>query len=154
MTSVVRFVGIAAFVWLAYFTGTKLVKMAQIRGFISGPAPESNVVTAMASEPGVYAHTFWLAWNGADVRVPGRQRINLSEDVWKTYKVGDRIEIFHFRGDPLPYHRKDIFADNGNFVFDGVLLSVWLIGIATLSVFQVRHYRRKIPPPLPAGLSR
>jgi hypothetical protein len=157
MTTVLRLIGIAGFVWLTCFTGAKLIKMAQIRGFISGPTPESKVVTAKATEPSTYADVYWIAWNGADIRVPSRNRTNLSKDVWETYTLGDQIEILYFPGDSSPYHRPDIFADNGNFAIDAVLLSSWLFGIAILSVLQVHHFlrnRRQIPPPLPNAYSQ
>jgi hypothetical protein len=157
MTTILRLLGLAAFLWLTCFTGAKLIKMARIRGFLSGPPPESKLITAMTTEPGSYTPVYWLAWNDADIHVRSRHRINLPKEVWETYQPGDPIEIFYFPGDPLPYHRKDIFADNGNFVFDAVLLSGWLFGIVTLSLFQIRHFRRKrrqLPPPLPNARRR
>lgn len=162
MTTVLRLLGIVAFAWLTWFTSTKLIKMCQIRGFISGPAPVSKTVTAKTaepgrSEPGLRSATHWIAWDGADIQVPSRNRINLPKDVWETYALGDRIEILYFPGDSWPYHRKDIFAENGTFVFDAVLLSLWLAGLITLVAFQIRHFRRKrrkTPPPLPNTYSR
>lgn len=155
MTTVLRLIGIVTFTWLMCFTGAKLVKMAQIRGFISGPTPESKVVTAKTTEPSDYDDVYWLAWNDAEIDVPSRERINLPKDVWENYNVGDRIEVFYFPGDPLPYHRKDIFADNGNFAFDGILLFAWLSGIVTLSAFQVRQLlrnRRQVSPTFPIAM--
>src|SRR5262249_813143 len=137
--------------------GTKLIKMAQIRGFLSGPVPESKVITSKTTLPGSYSDSYWLAWNGVDIRTASRDRINLPKDVWERYSIGDRIEVFYFPGERWPYHRKDIYADNGNFCFDGVLVFAWLSGIAILSAFQIRDYlrnRTQAPPPLPRAFSQ
>jgi hypothetical protein len=157
MTTVLRLAGIAALLWLSFFTGAKLIKMAQIRGFFRGPTPESKLITAKATEPGSYSDVFWIAWNDADIRTPSRNRINLPKHVWESYTVGDHIDILYFPGDLWPYHRDDIFAENGNFLFDSVLLCAWIIGIATLVSFQIRRFlgsRRRFPPPLPSAFSQ
>ncbi|HEX8309793.1 MAG TPA: hypothetical protein VF614_00650 [Chthoniobacteraceae bacterium] len=154
MITVLRLIGIGALVWLTYFTGTKLTKMAQIPGFISGPAPETKVITSKTILPGSYGDAYWLAWNDVGIRTPSRDRINLPRDVWQSYSRGDRIEVLYFAADPWPYHRMDIFAENGSFVFDAVLLAAWLAGIVTLSTLQIRHLfhcRGQVPPPLPSA---
>jgi hypothetical protein len=150
MITALRLVGIAVLIFLVGYTSTKLLKMAKIRGFISGPPPEVKVITSKVTLPGSNGESYWLAWDGADIQVPGRNRINLPEEVWSNYDVGDSIEIFYFEGDRWPYHKKDIFADNSNFAFDFVLLSIWITGLCTLVIFQFFGGRRpKLPPPLP-----
>jgi hypothetical protein len=157
MMTFLRVLGIVAFALLTWFTSAKLIKMAQIRGLISGPVPESKTITSKIVLEDNYGEAYWLAWNDVDIRRRSRDRINLPQDIWRQYSVGDQIEVLYFPGDRKPYHRRDIFAENGNFAFDGGLLTVWLLGLATLTIFQVRHLRRNrpsTPPPLPGALSQ
>ena len=152
MTTFLRISGIACLVFLSWFTGSKLVKMAQIRGFISGPAPESKLITSMAVLDGSHGDAYWVAWDLADVQVPGRNRANLPHEVWSRYSVGGRIGVYYFPGDRWAYVRENTFASNENFGFDVVFLTAWLAGIAALVFYQVRSFRCRCnskPPPLP-----
>ncbi len=134
--------GLVLLLLLACFTTNKLIKMAKIRGFIPGPAPEVKIVTGKIASRDRDRAVFWLAWDNADIHVPGRNRINLSKEVWQSFNVGDSIEILYFPGDRWPYTRRDIFADDGNFAFDEILLTLWVAGIVTLATFQIRDFLR------------
>lgn len=154
MSSLLRILGIACLAFLTWFTSSKLVKMAQIRGFIAGPSPQSKTITNKAILDGRHGDSNWVAWDFANIRVPGRNRVNLPRDVWDRLSVGDKIAVYYFPGDRWPYTREDIFASDENFVFDAVLLSMWLLGIVFLLFLQVRHVRHVRrrsdgPPPLP-----
>jgi hypothetical protein len=153
MITALRLLGIAVLIFLIGFTSTKLLKMAKIRGVVAGPAPEVKTITSKEALPGSNGESYWLAWDGANIQFPGRNRINLPEEVWLEYDVGDSIEIFYFPGDRWPYHKRDIFADTGNFVFDFILLTIWIVGLCVLVIFQFfsvgRGRKQKLPPPLP-----
>ena len=135
--------GMVFFALLICYTGSKLVKMAQIRGFIPGPTPVAKTITGKAALPGHYGDAYWVAWDGADVSEPGRNRINLDPEAWERYRVGDEIDVIYFRGDRFPYLRDGIFSNNGNFVFDGRLLTMWLTGFAVFFGFEVAYQRRR-----------
>jgi hypothetical protein len=152
MNTSVRLIGIVVLLCLTCFTSNKLIKMAQIRGFIRGPVPVAKVITSKAVLTGDYGNAYWIAWDNADIHAPSRARTNLSPGTWQALSIGDHIEVLYFSGDQWPYLRQDIFADNGNFAFDGLLLTVWLAGIVVLVAPVVRRFRRDrdhLPPPLP-----
>jgi hypothetical protein len=149
MTTVLRVLAIVCLGGLTFFTSSKLLRMAKIRGFVSGPPPLEKIISAKAVVSGEYNDAYWLAWDSADIRVPGRNRINVPEELWDRSSVGDRISVIYFADSKWPYTRDGIYASDENFVFDGILLLLWLIGIGVAAYFQLRHVRRMRPPPLP-----
>ena len=152
MHTALRFVALACLAFLTWFTSSKLIKMGKIRGFIAGPPPQSKTITAKAILEGNYGEVYWLAWDRADIRVPGGNRINLPREVWDKHAIGDRISVYYFPGDKWPYLREGIYASNENFGFDAVFLGAELAGIGALVVYQLRSFRRRrgsLPPPLP-----
>lgn len=151
MSSLLRILGLACLAFLTWFTSSKLIQMAQIRGFIAGPAAQAKTITSKAILDGRYGDANWVAWDHADIRKPGRNRVNLPREVWDRFAVGDQIAVYYFPGERWAYTREDIFASNENFAFDFVLLTLWVAGIGVLLFFQVRHARRGRrlePPPL------
>ena len=152
MDSLFRIVGIACLLFLTWFTGSKLVKMAKIRGFVAGPAPQAKIITNKAVLAGSSGDAYWIVWDGADIRTPGRNRVNLPKEVWDRFQLDDPIAVYYFPGEEWAYTREDIYASDENFIFDGVLLTGWIAGIAALGFLQLRHMRRirsSLPPPLP-----
>jgi hypothetical protein len=142
MNRLARWIGIVLLALLACFTGNKVFKMAQIRGFVRGPVPETEVITARAAIEGSYGAAYWVAWKDAPIEMPSPDRMNLPKEVWDRFHVGDPIEVLRFRHDPHPYFpREDIFTENGNFIFDGLLFLAWLAGIVTLLALQFRRGR-------------
>src|SRR4029453_9853595 len=101
------------------YTSGKLHKMRQIRGWKPGAEVRIHTVHDKWSDH----HTGgWVAFSEKSVRTPGDHRLYLPTEVWKRYEIGDPIEVVFISGDPSPYHREDIYADDGNFIFDNVLL--------------------------------
>ena len=152
MLTLVRLSGVIVCLLLATYTSSKIVTMAKIRGWLSGEPPIAKVVSDRAVIEGSYGDDYWLAWDGADIAKPGPNRINLSKEVWSRYAVGDPIEVFYFRSSKWPYHKDGIVASNENFVFDGILLSCWGVGIVVLCIFELRAWRKRKsqrPPKLP-----
>ncbi|WOO43119.1 hypothetical protein [Rubellicoccus peritrichatus] len=125
--------------------------MAKIRGWISGLEPVSKVVTDRAILDGRYTDAYWIAWDDADIEIPSRNRISLPKDVWDKHFIGDYIEVFYLPRDKWPFHRDGIYASNGNFAYDGLLICIWVSGIGILSFFEIKSRRQKkskLPPPL------
>lgn len=103
----------------ASFTSNKLDKMRQIRGWKPGAEVRSQTVHDKWSDH----HTGgWVALSERSVRTPGDHRLYLPTEVWNRYQIGDPIDVVYLAGDSSPYHREDIYADDGNFIFDNALL--------------------------------
>lgn len=149
MLTLLRILAACLLGYLAFFTSAKLLKMARIRGFIEGPPPVSKRITDKAVLQGKYGDSYWIAWDGADIRRPSKSRLNLPEEAWGRYSVGDQFQVFLFPGETWAYSREDIYVSDGNFVFDLILLSLWLVGLSLLGYYHHRRWRRNKPPPLP-----
>lgn len=128
----------------ASFTANKLHKMRQIRGWEPGAEIQSHTVRDKWKN---HATGGWIALSEQSVRAPGDHRLYLPTGVWNRYQVGDSIEVVYLPGDPCPYHREDIHADDGNFVFDTALLTfecglvlAAVVG-AVFSFFYLRRHR-------------
>lgn len=119
---------------LMLITVPKIHSMLQIKGWIPGAAVTSVAITAKwhqaADESGDGREAFFIAWNDADIHLPGPQRTNTFDDQWHLMKVGDMIEIIRVPGDSTPYLRNDIYVSPGNFAVDLGLLAVEMAGIA------------------------
>lgn len=112
------------------FTWQKLEGMKQIRGWKPGATIKTCTVTDKLV---VGQYTHWLSWDNGDIRVPGDHRINLPENVANRYEVGSDVDIVYLPNDSSPYHRDGIYADDGNFAFDYVLLTIE-VGMIVVSV--------------------
>lgn len=110
---------LAALVGVA-FTWQKLERMKRIRGHEPGARVESHQVLEKWVRS---SSTYWIRWAEGDIRRPGTHRLNLPRAVWSRYAVGDEIEIVFVPGDSSPHHREGIYASDGNFVFDYLLLA-------------------------------
>lgn len=127
------------------FTANKLDKMRRIRGWKPGAEVRSQTVHDKWSDH----HTGgWVALSERSVRTPGDHRLYLPTEVWNRYDVGDSIDVIYLSGDSSPYHREDIYANDGNFVFDSVLLLFegGLILISVLGAVVTFLYLRRHRP--------
>lgn len=124
---------------LMLITVPKIYAMAQIKGWIPGGVATHVVITSKwhqsADEARDGKEAFFIAWNRADIHVPGAHRTNVFGDQWSRMQVGDSIEIVNVPGDADSYLRDDIYVSPGNFVVDFVFLLFEVIGIAF--VFRV-----------------
>ncbi len=124
-------VGVAALALASLVTVPKVIKMFKIRGVLEGAWTEEREVTAMwhqtPEEHDRGSEAFWVSWDGKDVRVRGNHRLNLPEELWNEHEVGGLVELTFVQGDPKPYHREGIFANNGNFLVDFLLLGLFLL---------------------------
>ena len=118
--------------WLLSVTGPKLYKMTQIRGWTSGATITEKVITDKASEDwedydrstnrSSRGTTYWVAWDGEAALLRGSHRVNLDRYDWDEVDIGDSLEIITFPNDRYAYVKNSIFASNGNFIFDVLLL--------------------------------
>ena len=63
-----------------------------------------------------------MTWSETGDFQSRKERINLPEKLWGSCNIGDEIEIINVPGDSSAYHREGIFASDGNFALDRVLL--------------------------------
>ncbi len=143
MVTLLRLIGITLLIWLISITGTKLFKMAQIRGVMMGSAPVVKTITGKSVSTGHPRNSYLVAWDGADPAVSGPDRINLPQELWDSFQPGDPIEVLYFPGDARPYHRMGLYANNGNIGFDVILLCVWFTGLISSSSPMIRHVLRR-----------
>lgn len=104
------------------FTSNKLDRMRQIRGWKPGATVRNQLVHDKWADD--ENEVYWISLTDKDIRVPGNHRLNLPVEVWDRYQPDAPIEVIYLPGDPSPYHREDIYADDGNFAFDTGLLVV------------------------------
>ena len=115
------------FLILMFLTGSKLYKMAQIKGFVPGRKLVTQLVTGSGEQQGRREMVYWISWGGADWRVPSNNRTNLPEEIWENHPVGSEIQLVQ-HGETF-YHPNGIFVSPGNFVFDVFLMLVWAVGV-------------------------
>ena len=72
---------------------------------------------------------YWIAWNHSNITQPSSSRINVDEKQWINFNIGDAIPIIRLPDSPIPYYREGIYASDGNFILDVVLISllIWLL---------------------------
>ncbi len=109
-----------------FITGPKLHKMCQIKGWIAGTKTTQETISVKWHQtPDQHPKkrdVFWIAWQGADIKVRGSNRINLQREKFEALQVADTIAVVRLPDDPVPYLRQGIFVSRGNFVLDIVLL--------------------------------
>jgi len=127
------------------FTSNKLQRMRQIRGWEPGATIRTERVHGKWMDP--YSGACWVSLTHLDVRDPGNHRLNLPERVWSRYGQGDPIQVVYLPGDSTPYHQEDIYADDGNFLFDQALLVVegGLMLVSLLGAGLTFWYLRRNP---------
>ena len=107
----------------------KLHTMAQVRGLLEGASEELQKITDKKILEGQFGAAYWIAWNHSDITQPSSNRINVDEQQWINFNIGDAIAINRLPDDPIPYYREGIYASDGNFILDLVLISLliwWL----------------------------
>lgn len=104
-----------------------------IRGMEPGARIEKERVLEKYRRSGRYVVVFEEA-SGARCTVGC---IGLPRAVWGRYDVGDEIEIVYLPDSEEPFHRDGIYASDGNFIFDYVLLAVEIIFSAFALCFAV-----------------
>ena len=132
-------------------TGSKLYKMAQIKGWLPG----ATVTPAVTTQKGVdraqgrrqIEDSYWVSWAKGDVRGSWAERERVSPDVWETMKVGDPIELIRVPGDSQAYLRNGVFVDPDNFAFD-LILFAGAMAVAVVSAVRLLWWlgRRKTAP--------
>jgi hypothetical protein len=107
----------------------KLHTMAQVRSLLEGASEELQKITDKKILEGEFGAAYWIAWNHSDISQPSSNRINVDEQQWINFNIGDAITIIRLPEDPVPYYREGIYASDGNFILDFVLISLliwWL----------------------------
>ncbi len=133
----------------------KLYKMSQIRGWVSGAKVTQKAITQKwhqtPAEHPEGRDVYWIAWTAEKIRSVGNHRMNVPPELWNRLNVGDQIEGIRLHGDPRLYLREGIFASDGNFAVDVILLIVEIGVAATMiaSLFRRRNRATKIPRPAP-----
>ena len=111
---------------IVVFLLNKLYTMTQIRGWSSGSIIHHHTVTDKRQLEGLFDNAYWVAWDDSDITVPSSERINLYDKQWLPLKVGDTISIVTIPNNPIPYNREGIYASNGNFILDIVLIVLFM----------------------------
>src|SRR5262245_44046154 len=90
---------------LAFFTGSKLFAMAQIKGWVPGASVKNEVITqkwhqepAQPSDDG----TFWVAWGDTSIKERGNHRMNLAREKFDAVEVGSPLEVVRVPGRDHP----------------------------------------------------
>jgi hypothetical protein len=104
----------------------KLHTMAQVRGLIEGATEKLRQITDKKILEGEFGEAYWIAWNHSDITQQSSDRINIDEDQWNVFTIGDSLPIIQLPADPIPYYRKGIYASDGNFILDLVLIFLLL----------------------------
>jgi len=107
----------------------KLHTMAQVRGLLGDATEELQKITDKKILEGQFGAAYWIAWNHSDITQPSSNRINVDEKQWINFDIGNAIIIIRLTDDPVPYYREGIYASDGNFILDFVLISLliwWL----------------------------
>jgi hypothetical protein len=114
-------------------TGPKVVRMAQIKGWLPGASARVYPITQKWEEVRDDGQgdrrIYWISWTERSVQEVGDHRLNLERAQWDALAVGDSIEIVRVPGDRWPHVRNGIFVQLENFVLDFVLLGIelWLV---------------------------
>jgi hypothetical protein len=104
----------------------KLHTMVQVRGLIEGATEERQQITDKSILDGNFGEAYWIAWNNSDITERSSNRINIDETQWIDLAIGDNIPIIRLSDDPIPYYREGIYASDGNFILDFVLIFLLL----------------------------
>jgi hypothetical protein len=123
-------VGIVLMVALAIFTTHKLYTMCRIRGFFGGRAIEAHYVTGKSNEHDLKDRTYcFLSWAETPSEEDRQHRVQVECDYWETVKPDDRIEVVRYDGDTYLRRGGEVYASDGNFILDLVILGLELAGL-------------------------
>src|SRR4051812_19406382 len=87
---------------LGLYTSIKLYKMMAIRGWLPGATFKEHVLTDKRMLEGEFGPSYWIAWDGSNITRPSNSRENLDKLRWANMKIGDKVTIAYYRGDPSP----------------------------------------------------
>jgi hypothetical protein len=136
-------VGLAASLLLAGYTGYKLSNMARLRGWLGHVRVERQPIVHKAREDGENGPGCWLSFTERDPLSMGNHRANIDCEVWKTLPEGAMIDVRYLEGDDEPHPVPGaIYDSDGNFHFDEGLLGVELAAAATCGFLLWRRRRR------------
>lgn len=117
---------------LAVFTGFKLYRMAQIRGWVPGAKITTYTVTQKAVTKGWRGRdAYVISWKNENIQTPSHNRVFVPYEKWKNIRIGSQVDIARVGNSEEPYLLDDIYVSDGNFVFDIMLLCTEL-GVACL----------------------
>jgi hypothetical protein len=128
--------------------------MAQIKGWVSGGIVVQRHITQKGIDPAKRLRdedSYWVSWEWGEVGTSWERRERVSREVWEKMQLGDPIELVHFPGDPQLHLRNGVFVEEGNFVFDWVLLALELTVAVVMLVQIILRYRQSRKSP---GLAR
>ncbi|HEX7842406.1 MAG TPA: hypothetical protein VF469_33265 [Kofleriaceae bacterium] len=137
--------GLVVALGLAIYTTHKLHKMARIRGLIGDVPVEQHVVARKAQQPGRRTVVCFLWWRDDPPHGP-EHRVQADCDYWKQVRIGDPIEIVRPDGsddDDVYLRRGEIYASDGNFRFDFVLLAAELGAVGYCAYRLLRGAARR-----------
>lgn len=106
------------------FTGAKIIKMLKIREIIEGSNYIKKEITGKWIDNVSDSDSYWISWNNVNIKERSTDRINLPNEEWKKFEIGDTIEITYFKYDIFPYYKNGIYASNGNFIFDLIIICI------------------------------
>lgn len=137
--------------FLFIFTGQKLYKMAMIRGFIPGAKVEKRIITQKwnqyVRQRRLSRNVYWISWTDKSIQEVGNHRLNMRYDDWQKLSEGDAIDLVFIPGDNRAFMKNDIFADNGNFIFDLILLIIELTALIWSTFFIISSLKKKPASP-------
>ena len=131
---------------LGGYTSYKIWMMCQIRGWVPGATTRVEQITQKHISNGRRGNAYWVSWTDEPIQNPGDHRLNLTSEQWQAVDLGDTIEVVYATGSSMPHTRDGIYAENGSFIFDGLLLAA---EITTIILMIVRLFRLG-KNPLPA----
>jgi len=122
---------------LVMYTSHKLYVMMQIRGFMPGTVVTTCTITQKWEEQrkGTY---YCISWNNPPEAGLTRDQDRIDYAAWSALNVGDPITVVAIGKKRDTYARASIFAVNGNFGFDIVLLLIE-IGVAIGMLVKIRR---------------
>jgi hypothetical protein len=122
-------------VGLTIYTTHKLYRMALIRGIIGSVPVQRGFVADKTRSSGPRGETCMLTWS--DPAREARRHVQADCDYWERRRIGDPIDLVRVGGND--YLREgDVYASNGNFAFDFVLITLELASV----IYCARRLRR------------
>lgn len=120
---------------MAGFTSVKLYRMAEIRGVVGDRVHEEHVITSKR----VDRAACWVAWDGGRARGWETDAVQIPRRRCPEFKEGDTIQVVRIESNGAVYLEDGIYASNGNFVFDFILLCIEVIAALVLLVLLLRR---------------
>jgi|ERR1022692_1588301 hypothetical protein len=113
---------------LMLVTGTRLYKMAAIRGWVSGATLREHVLTGKRIEQTERGPVYWIRWHEADPARRSAFQDNLDSEQWEQIHPGDKVTMAYYKSEPYPYKPDGIYTSPSNFAFVIGLLALEVLG--------------------------